>query len=122
MYGVCVCVCVCVCARAPPPLLPQALIDGPEKLTGVRREVIAMKWLALTDFKVPVARNARAKSLTAAWTKEGVLAKWAASAWAKKIAAKAAKANSTDFERFQEKAKKFKLRQAVAKKLKVVKA
>ncbi len=78
-----------------------------------------MKWLALTDIKVQCARNARAKSLTAAWEKEGALAKWAASAWAKKIAAKAAKANSTDFERFQTKVKKQKLRADVAKKLKV---
>ena len=97
----------------------QALIDGPENITGVRREVIALKWLALTDIKVGAARNARAKSLTAAWEKEGALAKWTGSAWAKKIAAKAAKASSTDFQRFQAKVKKQNLRKAVAKKLKV---
>jgi large subunit ribosomal protein L14e len=97
----------------------QALIDGPENITGVRREVIALKWLALTDIKVGAARNARAKSLTAAWEKEGALAKWTGSAWAKKIAAKAAKANSTDFQRLQAKVKKQTLRKAVAKKLKV---
>ena len=104
-------------ASSPPSTTPQALVDGPENITGVRREVIALKWLALTDIKVGAARNARAKSLTAAWEKEGALAKWTGSAWAKKIAAKAAKAASTDFDRFLEKDKKQKVRAQVAKKL-----
>ncbi len=100
----------------------QALVDGPEGLTGVRREIIPMKWLALTDIKVPCARNAKSRSLTAAWEKEGALAKWQGSAWAKKIAAKATKANSTDFDRFLAKQDKQKTRKAVAKKLKIVRA
>ena len=107
---------------APLTSLAQALVDGPEGLTGVRREIIPMKWLALTDIKVPCARNAKSRSLTAAWEKEGALAKWQGSAWAKKIAAKATKANSTDFDRFLAKQDKQKTRKAVAKKLKIVRA
>jgi ribosomal protein L14E/L6E/L27E len=34
----------------------QALIDGPANLTGVKRQVINMKWLAITDIRVPIAR------------------------------------------------------------------
>ncbi len=78
-----------------------------------------MKWLALTDIKVPVARNARSKSLVAAWEKEGAEGKWKGSAWAKKIAAKAAKAGATDFERFVKKTEKQKLRVKVLKALKI---
>jgi large subunit ribosomal protein L14e len=97
--------------------LEQALVDGPESLTGIRRSTVAMKWLQPTDIVVPCARNAKLKSLEAAWKKADALEKWKASGWAKKIAAKKAKANSTDFERFVAKTKKQQVRKAVAKKL-----
>ena len=91
----------------------QLLVDGPTKLTGIKRHVINTKWVSLTDFTVPAARNARQASLTAAWEKSGVLAKWAASAWGKKVASRAAKAVQTDFQRFQVRVAK----QAIAKKV-----
>jgi len=97
--------------RAPFP--PQALIDGPANLTGVRRQVMNFKWLALTDLKLAgeaerdgkmrqfkAHRNARQKTLTALWTKLKIQEKWDASAWGKKIAARKAKAASTDLSRF----------------------
>ena len=43
----------------------KCLVDGPE--TGVARQVIPYKRIALTDFTVKVQRNARAKTLKAAW-------------------------------------------------------
>jgi large subunit ribosomal protein L14e len=92
---------------------PQVLIDGPENVTGVRRQVINFKWISLTDFKVDVNRNARQKGLAAAWKSAGVLAKFQASAWGRKAAAKVARAATTDFERFDAKVKK----QAVMKKV-----
>ena len=92
----------------------SVLIDGPASLTGVTRQVINVKWLSLTDLRVKVALNARQKSLIKAWTDADVLNKWQSSAWAKKIAAKKEKANSSDFTRFTVKLKK----QAVMKKAK----
>lgn len=92
----------------------QLLVDGPENLTGVRRQVINIKWIALTDLKVKVARNARQKTLNKEWAAAGIQEKWAASAWAKKLATKAAKAKLNDFQRFQAKV----AGQALAKKVK----
>lgn len=98
---------------------PQALIDGPLNLTGVKRQTINFKWVALTDFTVAVGRNARQKTLTAAWKKADVAAKWAATAWAKKLAAKVAKAGETDLQRFVAKIAKQKLQKSVRAKLAV---
>ena len=78
-------------------------MDGPANLTGVTRQVINIKWVSVTDFKVKVARNARQKTLTEAWADADIQAKWDATAWAKKIAAKATKAGLNDFQRFQKK-------------------
>ena len=58
-----------------------------------------MKWLAVTDINVKIPRNARAKTLAAAWATADVQKKWAATSWAKKIAAKLTKAGLNDFER-----------------------
>jgi large subunit ribosomal protein L14e len=104
-----------------------ALIDGPANITGVKRQVINFKWLQLTDLKaagfvdgkaIGIARNARQKTLTKVWTALDLKNKFAKSSWGKKIAAKAAKAESTDFSRFQAKTKKRATAAAVAKKLK----
>jgi large subunit ribosomal protein L14e len=89
-------------------------VDGPVNLTGVKRQVINIKWVSLTDFVVKISLNARQATLTKAWTAAGIQEKWAASAWAKKAAAKKAKAALNDFGRFQAKVKQ----QALAKKVK----
>ena len=52
-------------------------------------------------------------TLTKAWTTFKALEKWQNSAWGKKLAARAAKAATTDFERFEIKQKK----QSISKKL-----
>ena len=100
--------------------LSQVLIDGPTNLTTVVRQVINTKWLALTDFVVKVGRNARQATLTKAWTEADVQAKWAATAWAKRSAAKKAKAALTDLGRFQAKVAQQKRSKAVAAQLKAM--
>ncbi|KAJ1456147.1 ribosomal protein L14-domain-containing protein [Pelagophyceae sp. CCMP2097] len=79
----------------------KALVDGPCPLTGVARQVIPFKRLALTDLKVDVGKNARQKSLVKAWDASKTLDAWAATTWAKKLSAKAKRASLTDFQRFQ---------------------
>merc|ERR1712157_610444 len=59
----------------------KCLIDGPVGITGVQRQVLPFKRLALTDFKITIQVNARAKSL--------------------KKASKLKKDRITDFQRFQ---------------------
>jgi large subunit ribosomal protein L14e len=83
----------------------------------VKRHVINVKWVALTDYAVPCARNARQASLTKAWTSEDVLSKWKASAWGKKVAARATKAGQNDFQRFQARLKKQAINKAVRAKV-----
>jgi len=77
------------------------LIDGPVNVTGVMRQVIPYKRIALTDLVVKVPKNARQKTLTKAWEENKIQAKWDNSVWAKKLAAKEKRKNMNDFERFQ---------------------
>mmetsp|Transcript_16794 Transcript_16794/g.31177 ORF Transcript_16794/g.31177 Transcript_16794/m.31177 type:complete len:134 (-) Transcript_16794:43-444(-) len=93
----------------------RVIVDGPEAATGVRRHMMPAKRLSLTDFKVTIPRGAREKTLKLAMEKEGIMGKWEATAWAKKLAAKKAKATMTDFDRF-------KLMVAKKKRSKVIKA
>lgn len=79
----------------------KALIDGPLPLTGVARQVIPFKRLSLTDIKINIPKNARQKTLCAAWTKNGVQAAWDATSWAKKLQKKKQRAGLNDFQRFQ---------------------
>jgi large subunit ribosomal protein L14e len=95
----------------------RALIDGPTKLTGVSRQIITLKRLSLTDIKVKIGLNARQKSLEKAWAKGDVVAKWAATSWAKKIAAKKKRASLNDFGRFKMAAAKRKRNAAVKAKV-----
>ena len=50
-----------------PLLLLQALVDGPHDITGVHRQLIPFKRLALTDIKVNILRNARQGTLKKAF-------------------------------------------------------
>ena len=95
----------------------RVLIDGPTKLTGVSRQIITLKRLSLTDIKVKIGLNARQKSLEKAWTKGDVLAKWEATSWAKKLAAKKKRASLNDFGRFKAAAAKRKRNAAVKAKV-----
>ena len=75
----------------------KCLIDGED--TG--RMVIPYKRVALTDLKVAIPRNARIKTIKAAWAKGDVKGKWESTSWAGKIAKKAKRASLNDFDRFK---------------------
>lgn len=79
----------------------KALIDGPFSVTGVNRQVISFKRLALTDITIKVPRQAREATLKKALSVEGTIAKWNSSTWAKKIANKKTRAELNDFDRFK---------------------
>mmetsp|Transcript_13985 Transcript_13985/g.19110 ORF Transcript_13985/g.19110 Transcript_13985/m.19110 type:complete len:136 (-) Transcript_13985:73-480(-) len=80
----------------------RVLIDGPQSETGVHRQVISLKRVALTDLVVEnIKRNTKLKSLKSAWTAQEIKKKWSSSAWAKKLAAKAIRKNLGDFDRFK---------------------
>jgi large subunit ribosomal protein L14e len=56
----------------------------------------------LTDIKCTgLGRNALEKNIVKAWTEQGVQGAWDATAWAKKLANKKARANTSDFDRFK---------------------
>jgi len=77
----------------------KVLIDGPT--FGVERQIINLRRIQLTDIKVQIPRNAREKTLKAAFAKVDVVGKWSATSWAKKIAIKKARAATSDFDRFK---------------------
>ena len=95
----------------------KCLIDGPEELTGVSRQVISFTRIALTDFHVKIQRNARQKTLKKYWAEADVLAKWEASSWAKKLAAKKKRASLSDFARFKVMVAKKQKAEIIAKKM-----
>merc|ERR1719284_375037 len=63
--------------------------------------MMPVKRLSLTDFKATVPRGAREKTLKKALEKDGIMAKWGETAWAKKLKAKATRSTMTDFDRFK---------------------
>ncbi|GLE01470.1 hypothetical protein PINS_up010300 [Pythium insidiosum] len=79
----------------------KALIDGPFSVTGVNRQVISFKRLALTDLTVKIPRQPREKTLKKALEAAGTVEKWNSTAWAKKIANKKTRAQLNDFDRFK---------------------
>lgn len=95
----------------------KCLIDGPASITGVSRQVIPFKRVALTDFVVKIQLNAREKTLKRAWAEADVLAKWEASSWAKKLATRKKRASLSDFDRFKVMVAKKQKSATIAKKL-----
>jgi large subunit ribosomal protein L14e len=80
----------------------RVLIDGPQNITGVHRQVIGTKRIQLTGIVASgLSRNATQKSLKAAWEEQNVLGKWKETSWAKKLDAKSKRANTSDFDRFK---------------------
>jgi len=79
----------------------RVIVDGPESLTGVRRHMMPVKRLSLTDFTCKIPRGAREKTLKKALAEGEVMKKWGECAWAKKIAAKKARSDMNDFDRFK---------------------
>lgn len=80
----------------------RVLIDGPQEITGVHRQVISTKRVFLTSIVATgLQRGATQKSLKAAWKDQNVLAKWNETAWAKKVEARKRRAALSDFDRFK---------------------
>lgn len=79
----------------------QAFIDGPSSITGVQRQAIPFKRLALTDLKIKIQKSPRLKHLVKAYTEAGIQEKWEATSWAKKIALRKKRAALNDFDRFK---------------------
>mmetsp|Transcript_120835 Transcript_120835/g.169945 ORF Transcript_120835/g.169945 Transcript_120835/m.169945 type:complete len:135 (-) Transcript_120835:30-434(-) len=79
----------------------KCLIDGPAEITGVSRQVIPYKRIALTDLTVKIQANARQKTLKKAWEEGDTLNKWESTSWAKKLASKKKRAALSDFDRFK---------------------
>ncbi len=78
------------------------MVDGPQSITGIHRQVIAVKCLSLTDILITkLPRNACQKNILKAWTEQDALKKWQSTAWAKKIVSKKTRANLSDFDRFK---------------------
>ena len=50
----------------------RVVVDGPESVTGVRRHMMPVKRLSLTDFTVKIPRGAREKTLKKALADGGV--------------------------------------------------
>merc|ERR1712217_510826 len=79
----------------------RVVVDGPESVTGVRRHMMPVKRLSLTDLRTSIPRGAREKTLKAALDKDNAMKKFGETSWGKKLAAKAARAQMTDFDRFK---------------------
>jgi large subunit ribosomal protein L14e len=80
----------------------QVLVDGPQSITGLHRQVVALKCISLTDVVVAkLPRNATEKNLTKAWKEQNTLGTWEKTAWAKKLDSKVKRAAMTDFDRFK---------------------
>ncbi|KAI8616905.1 ribosomal protein L14-domain-containing protein [Chytriomyces sp. MP71] len=77
----------------------RALVDGPT--TGVTRQVLSFKRLALTDIVVKVPRTAGTVATKKALEAQDLAGQWAKSSWSKKLAAREARQNLSDFDRFK---------------------
>ena len=100
----------------------KCLVDGPQDITGVSRKVVPFRRVQLTDLTVKISRNARAKTLNAAWKEADTLAKWESSSWAKKLANKDKRADLSDFDRFKVMVARKQKSAIIAKKIKELKA
>ena len=79
----------------------RVLVDGPKPITGVARQALGLARIQLTDLKVAAKLNCGQKALVAAWKEAGTEEAWKSSNQYKKRNARALRAGTTDFERFQ---------------------
>ena len=74
-------------------------MDGP--CSGVKRQAISFKWLALTSIVIKIAPSQRSGGIRKAWEKADVKGQWEKTAWAKRLADKERRQSMTDFDRFK---------------------
>jgi large subunit ribosomal protein L14e len=65
------------------------------------RQVISVRRLKLTDFKVGIERAAPPADVASAIAADAIPKKWAETKWGKKLAANKARSDLTDFQRFK---------------------
>lgn len=94
----------------------RVLVEGPT--TGVKRQVVSVKRLALTSILIEgVARGEKTKEVAEKYSAADVDAKFAASSWGRKIESKAKRANLDDFGRFRVMVARMKKSKAIAAEL-----
>merc|ERR1712244_136287 len=76
----------------------HVIIDSPTKDS---RTKINMNNIQLTKFKLEFLFGAKTSTVKKAWEAADMSAKWAETAWAKKIVKKSLRANLGDFDRFK---------------------
>eukprot|EP00929_Paragymnodinium_shiwhaense_P034463 TRINITY_DN1874_c0_g1_i1.p1 TRINITY_DN1874_c0_g1~~TRINITY_DN1874_c0_g1_i1.p1 ORF type:complete len:134 (-),score=52.17 TRINITY_DN1874_c0_g1_i1:285-686(-) len=79
----------------------RVIVDGPEALTGVRRHMMPVKRLSLTDFSAKMPRGAREKTLKKALEANEIMKKWSETAWGKKLKNRETRSAMSDFDRFK---------------------
>ncbi|CDJ52015.1 60S ribosomal protein L14, putative [Eimeria brunetti] len=80
--------------------LNRVLVDG-AGLTGVRRQSMPVRRVALTDLRLKIPHGVRSITLKKAIEKENIIEKFNQTAWGKRRIAKQKRAQLTDFERFK---------------------
>jgi len=91
----------------------RVLIENPTE--GLERQIIPIKRLTLTRFKVPINRAPRTGVLSKAVEKFDLKGKWAKTSTAQKIALRTRRAKLTDFDRFKAMVNKRRLAYGVRK-------
>ncbi|CAH6718470.1 60S ribosomal protein L14-B [[Candida] jaroonii] len=94
----------------------RVLVDGP----NFPRQSISLSKVVLTPIILAdLPRGSRTSTVAKKWAAADIDAKWAASSWAKKLAAKQKRSELSDFERFQvlvlKKQKRYAVKKAIAK-------
>eukprot|EP00894_Picocystis_sp_ML_P001745 jgi/Pico_ML_1/52262/g2992.t1 len=75
----------------------RVLVDAPDMI----RQSYSLKRLALTDFVVDVPRACKKTTLVKALEEADVVNKFKATRWGQKLAAREAKADTSDFDRYK---------------------
>ena len=99
----------------------KAIVDGPT--TGVARQAIRYRYVSLTKLVAKgLPRGAGSSTVKKVLEKENIVQKWTESTWAKKQAARKAKSQMTDFDRFNVMLLKKQRRRIINGQIKKVKA
>lgn len=94
----------------------RVLIDG-AGVTGVKRQSIPIRRVALTDMRLKLPRGIRSTTLRKALEKDDIIKKFNETSWGQKRLAKQRRATLTDFERFKVMVARQQRAQAVRSKL-----
>eukprot|EP00300_Choanocystis_sp_HF-7_P014371 c18668_g1_i1.p1 GENE.c18668_g1_i1~~c18668_g1_i1.p1 ORF type:complete len:133 (+),score=22.26 c18668_g1_i1:52-450(+) len=77
----------------------RALVECPN--TGIIRQQLPFRRMALTDIKIEIPRSPRTQTIQKAFTEAKVSEQWEKTSWAKKRSSAVRRAALTDFERFK---------------------